>query len=149
SRARALSHASPTYRRKCRQTAPCPSLLGTSGAERSSPSRCCRRGFPATTAGALIYPGRSDHRLERPERPHPHHVPGWLGLEDHGFLREGVDPLPLLGGRLPLDRDAHQAGYLEDARATPGEVGLDQGTHDVKHGGHIATMNADMLGDGA
>src|SRR5207249_11880718 len=72
-----------------------------------------------TTRGLLaklVYPELSDHRLERLKRTYPHHVPRRLRLEDRRLLGEGVDPLALLGGRLPFHRDAHQAGHLEDAR---------------------------------
>src|SRR5207245_5589749 len=88
-------------------------------------------------------------RSLRMQRTPPPYVPVRLRLEDRRLLSAGVDPLALLGGRLPLHRDAHQAGHLENARATLGEVGFDDRAHHVERGSNIATVNADVLGDGA
>jgi hypothetical protein len=91
----------------------------------------------------------SDHLFEPSERTHPHHVPRGLGLEHDLFLRERVDTHAGLGRRLPGDGDSHHAGHLEDAGAELRQVGLDQGSQRVKHGGDVAPMDADVLGDGA
>src|SRR5439155_1622222 len=85
-----------------------------------------------------LYGAPLDHLAERLQRPHPHHVPGRLGLEHHLLLGERVEAHARFGGRLPLDRDPHQAGDLEHAGAVLREVRLDHVRHGVKDGRDVS-----------
>src|SRR5438552_9732322 len=118
-------------------TGACGSCAGGRPSSRCSPTRW-------SSSGAVL-----DHLAERLQRPHPHHLPGRLGLEHHLLLGERVEAHARLGGLLPLDRDPHQAGDLEDAGAVLREVRLDHVRHGVKDGRDVSAVDADVVGDGA
>ena len=91
----------------------------------------------AGACGACSAMGSESHVLELLERTDANHGGGWLGLEHHFFLGEGVDALACFHSRLANGDDFEKAGENEFSDCVLLDVTFDHAGQRFENRSHL------------